>query len=70
MVFNGCKHLITHLFFRDEKKAVEIYLEVADADPPNAATLCQLGICFLFGLGVTADAARAVQYHERAVSMG
>ncbi|GES96931.1 kinase-like domain-containing protein [Rhizophagus clarus] len=55
---------------KDEKKAVKIYLEIASADPPNAATLCQLGICFQMGIGVETDASRAVQCYERAVVMG
>jgi hypothetical protein len=48
---------------------VKIYLEIANADPPNAATLCQLGICFQMGIGVEIDASRAVQCYERAVLM-
>uniref|UniRef100_A0A1D1XXX6 Putative sel1-like repeat-containing protein R815 n=1 Tax=Anthurium amnicola TaxID=1678845 RepID=A0A1D1XXX6_9ARAE len=54
---------------KDEKRAVKIYLEIANADPPNAATLCQLGICFQMGIGVEVDALRAVQCYERAVLM-
>jgi len=55
---------------KDEERAVKIYLEIVNADPPNAATLCQLGICFQIGIGVEADASRAVRYYERAVLMG
>ncbi|CAG8562060.1 4619_t:CDS:2 [Racocetra fulgida] len=55
---------------KDEKKAVEIYLETANSDPPIAASLCQLGICFQIGIGVEVDPSRAVKYYERAVHIG
>ncbi|CAG8701464.1 23908_t:CDS:2 [Cetraspora pellucida] len=55
---------------KDEKKAIEIYLENANSDPPIAASLCQLGICFQMGIGVEVDPSRAVKYYERAVHIG
>ncbi|CAG8474028.1 3489_t:CDS:2 [Funneliformis caledonium] len=64
------KHQLAYCLQHDEKAAVEKYLEIVDVDPPNAATLCQLGICFQMGIGVEADASRAIQYYERAVFMG
>ncbi|KAF0454270.1 HCP-like protein [Gigaspora margarita] len=55
---------------KDEKKAVEFYLENANSNPPNAASLCQLGICFQMGIGVEPDAPRAVKYYQQAVHKG
>ncbi|CAI2162175.1 8455_t:CDS:2 [Funneliformis geosporum] len=64
------KHQLAYCFQHGIGVAVEIYLEIVDVDPPNAATLCQLGICFQMGIGVEADASRAIKYYERAVFMG
>ncbi|CAJ0750699.1 21982_t:CDS:2 [Entrophospora sp. SA101] len=55
---------------KNETKAVELYLEIANSGNPISASLCQLGICFQMGIGVQADATRAIDYYERAVHMG
>ncbi|CAH1759151.1 4748_t:CDS:2 [Entrophospora sp. SA101] len=55
---------------KGKHQAVELYLEIANSGNPISASLCQLGICFQMGIGVQADATRAIDYYERAVHMG
>ncbi|CAG8441556.1 2744_t:CDS:2 [Diversispora eburnea] len=55
---------------KDEKKAVKIYLELVELNPPSSASFCQLGICFQMGIGVEVDESRAVNYYEQAVHLG
>lgn len=56
--------------YRNEKKAVELYMEIANSENPISASLCQLGICFQMGIGVQVDTTRAIGYYEHAVLMG